>query len=139
MANSWYLSLVFLCIFLAYFRLIWLFCRYTDEKWWLGRVRDNLEHFRLKLKLTGCKLVPICWGSQWLSALVLGSWRNGVGNIDFSEKMPFWPFWSPKSSFYKKRLSYHSKDKKHIGKKKHREKSQTPSSLGLERKEPYKP
>ena len=46
-------NLGFLYIFLAYFWLIWLFCRYTDEKWRLERFSGEKRPYFSKLKIIG--------------------------------------------------------------------------------------
>ena len=101
----------FLYIFLAYFRLIWLFCRYTDKKWWSRWKWDKSElkwAFLVEVETYGqqagttapaidatAPTICLLWK---LKAVALGSWGRYANTQVFAKLSLFRLFWSPRST-----------------------------------------
>ena len=88
-------NLGFLYIFLAYFRLIWLFCRYTNDKWRSERFLGVKKAYFGKLKIfwqQAGAAVPIICQENRISALRHWKAEDAASVIRFLRNLAYFGY-----------------------------------------------
>ena len=111
-----YVILGVLFIFIAYFRLIWMFHKFTNDKWRNRIKQSSLEPFRLMLALQH---------PQYANNAEFQC--RGAKSQVFAKFSMFWLFWSPRLTYSIKRPFSFIPSMYNI----QRESLKTPSNLGL--------